>query len=451
MPVVPLLLLLLACGVRSLVCLRTVVPGRDGAHYLWLAERCANGDFSALFGSVFHPGYPLLTAGVLRMAPLSDTFLVGQFTSAACAALAVVPLYYLSRALYGERAALWACLGYALGTWFCRHPAECMSEGPFYLSAVVFALALLRGRPAIAGVMGAIAYWVRPEGAALLLFGCVWLLFRRERRALFGLLLTGLPVAALLPLCYAIFGQGFTLSPKADFCYEVGVGQEFNPFGYYCSHLVKIPSAAFEGLGFVVLPLMLLGAFWCRPRKVQDFAFLLIAPLLLQCLVMPLLRSHYRFVSGLGILWFPFAGYAFVQILVALSNRLRALRWLCVLIFIVADVGLLQARGHDRIVEQQLGRWLQNQLGAEDLVASDMPTLEWYAGQKPPPPKPILAADILVRAKEPRCRFVLWVVGRTDLDPSILSKLGYRKAELPESLQELLAARPILVLTRNGG
>jgi hypothetical protein len=331
-------LLLLAAAARAAVCARTAVPGRDGATYLWMAERCADNDFAALFGTVFHPFYPLLTAGMLRAFPGVDAVCIGQGTAAVCGALAVVPIWLLSRELFGGRAAWWAGLGYALGTWFCRHPAECMSEGPFYLLASMWALALQRRMPAVAGSAGALAYLTRPEGAALLLFGGLWLLARRERRALFVFTFAALSLAALLPLGFWRTGAGFTLTPKAAFNYDAGIGQADDAFAHYFGNLLQLPLAAAEGLGWVALPLMLFGIWRHRPRSFAQPAFLLLAPLLLQGLVIPLLHSHYRFVSGLGVLWFPFAGAAFVLVFDWLAARHRLWSWLLVVLFVGARI-----------------------------------------------------------------------------------------------------------------
>jgi hypothetical protein len=445
---VPWLLLLLAAAVRAAVCVRTAVPGRDGATYLWMAERCADNDFAALFGTVFHPFYPLLTAGMLRAFPGVDPVYVGQGTAAVCGALAVVPIWLLSRELFGGRAAWWAGLGYAIGTWFCRHPAECMSEGPFYLLASMWALALQRRMPAVAGSAGALAYLTRPEGAALLLFGGLWLLARRERRALAVFSFAALSLAALLPLGFWRTGGGFTLTPKASFNYDVGIGQADDAMAHYFGNLLQLPLAAAEGLGWVVLPLMLFGIWRHRPRTFAQPTFLLLAPLLLQGLVIPLLRSHYRFVSGLGVLWFPFAGAAFVLLLDWLTRRHRLWSWLAVALFVGADVGVIEARNQERVVERELGRHLRTLLRPGETIACDMPRLEYFAGLQPSAPKPIRAPDVAARAASPQCRFVVWLEERSDLRAMQFGEQGYRRADLPAAVAELAAARQIRVFAR---
>src|SRR5262245_5536717 len=129
------LLLALAVGARVWGCLQAPVPGRDGVTYLWMAQQWAAGHFAELCAHPFHPLYPLAVGLLLQLCPVLDVVLAGQLVAAGCAALAVVPLFFATRHLFGEAAATWAAFMYATGAWFVRHPAECMSEGPFYLCA----------------------------------------------------------------------------------------------------------------------------------------------------------------------------------------------------------------------------------------------------------------------------------------------------------------------------
>lgn len=447
-PRTPWLLLLLAAVVRAMVCLRTAVPSRDGAQYLWLAERAAAGDLHGLFATVFPPGYPLLTSALLAICPSVDPFLAGQITSAGCATLAVVPIWWLTRHLYGARAALWAGVAYALGTWFCRHPAEAMSEGPFYAAVSLWACLLLRSAPAAAGVCASYAYLIRPEGAALHLIAAVWLLAQRDGRALLRFALAAAPVACVLPLGYYAAGHGFSLTPIAGFTYREGLGSADEPLHHYLWHLGQIPLTAAEGLGFVTFPLMLWGIARHRPRSWRAPEVLLLAPLCLQVLVVPMLRSHFRFVGGLGVLWLPFAGVALAHCLDRLASRPRFYRAALVAIVCLAHVGIFDARSQDRIVERELGRALRARLETGDTIASDMPTMLYYAGLQPPPPRAIAREEVEERARAPQCRFVAIVEGRTQLDAASLAALGYQLAVFPPELASQLKVRGISVYAR---
>jgi len=90
----------------------------------------------------------------------------------------------------------------------------------------------------------------------------------------------------------------------------------------------------------------------------------------------------------------------------------------------------------DRTIERDLGRWLHQQRAPTELVASDMPRLLFFAGLPPPPPRRIGAADLLERARDPRCHFVALKRGRTALAPAVLEDLGYAARALPTSLAQ---------------
>jgi hypothetical protein len=428
------LLLLLCAAARFMVCARTEVPGRDGVAYLWMAEQAAAGDPAALFATVFHPLYPALVAGLLSCVPGFDAVAAGQLVAAGTGALAVLPLWALTRTLFGSSAATWAGVAYALGTWFCRHPAECMSEGPFYLAVATWGQALLRERPrpGLAGFAAAAAYLLRPEGAALFLCGGLWLLHRRDRRAVWSFAAAALPFAAILPAGYAAWGSGFTLTPKAGFNYEAGVGGAAAPLRHYLQELAKVPGSLFENLGFLWFPLGMFGSWLWRRRQGSDAGLLLLAPLVLQCAVIPLLRSHYRFVSGFGVLILPFAAFGLLRLLEHARRAGPLLPALLVAVVLGSEGRIVAARNRDRAIERELGRWCGARLEPGETVASDMPRFCYFAGQRPPPPRPILAEDLLVQASEPACRFVALVRDRTPgVKPEFLGKLGLEEMELP--------------------
>ncbi len=447
----PLFLLLLKAALCWLVVLRTEVPGRDGVSYLWMAERSALGDPSALWSTVFHPGYPALIRMLLRVWPTLDPETAGQLVACGCAVLAMLPLWAVTRACFGERAAWWTGLAYALGAWFARHPAECLSEGPFFLLVATWAWCLLRERPlaALAGTVAALAYLTRPEGAALGLCGMVWLWRRHDRDHALELLLGALPFAALLPLGYAALGTGFTLTPKAAFNWDVGAGDpEGGGFGHVLAEVLALPGAAFEELGWVVLPLVLLGLWWRRGAG-GGLPWLLLLPFLLQCLAVPLLRTHYRFLAGFGVLLLPFAGVAAAGLWDRLARRGRWWPWLLPVVLVAAEARVVRPQNAGRAIERELGRHLGSLLRPGEQVLSDMPRLVWFAGRRPPPPRPIAPSEILAAAAAPRARFVAVVEGRTGLDPEDLLRLGLEPMELPALLSASAGRRGVRVYAKN--
>jgi hypothetical protein len=451
----PWSILVLAVAVRWLVCALTEVPGRDGTTYLWMARAFAGGDPGALFQTVFHPLYPALVGAVLWLSPGLDPEFAGQLVAAGLGAAAVVPLWAAAAAMFGPARANVAALAYATGAWFARHPAECMSEGPFFLCAASWAWALVgaRTRPLLAGLAAGLAFLLRPEAASMLLVGVLVLGARRQRRAALLLAAVALPLMLLLPCGFAAYGDGFTLTPKAVFNYEVGAGSSPAPLWHYLREAAVLPLAAAEEVGWLWLPLAVVGTVrhWrTRPAgsALAAPAAVLLLPFVLQCLVTPLLFSHWRFLAGYGVLLLPFAGAATVDLWSALRRRHRLLPWLLPVLLAAAEGRVFGARNQGRAIERDLGRYLGARLEAGEFVVSDMPRLDYFAGQEPPPPRPILPATVLARAAEPGCRFVVLVQGRTDIDDAALAKLGLEPLPPPPILSEPAGRRGIRLFVR---
>lgn len=453
----------LAAAVRLLVSWRTVVPGRDGASYLWMAERVGAGDPGAAFRTVFHPLYSLATGLVLAALPDLSPMAAGQLVAGTAAALAIWPLQVLTASWFGVSAGRSAALLYACGVWFVRYPAECLSEGCFYLLVAVWALAVLGRRPAsaaggqasvrpaLAGLAAALAYATRPEGLALLVIGGV----RLRGRARLRLLVTGAACAIWVPIGYWLSGSGFTLTPKAAFNYAVGIGADDSAVRHYLVHALRLPGAAFEAIGYIAVPLAVVGLWLCwRQGRLRggDAAPWLLAPLLVQSAVVPMLRSNARFLSGFGHLLLPFAGLAMAAWLGRRRVGSAGARWrplVTWLVVLAPDLARLPgARGEDRLIERRLGEWLRPRLHAPDFIATEMPRLEFFAGQQPGPPRPIGRDELLSAAARAHARFVAVVSPRSDIVAADLDALGLQAVSLPEPLSTLARQRALLVYER---
>ncbi|MBK8978951.1 MAG: glycosyltransferase family 39 protein [Planctomycetes bacterium] len=452
-PSPPLLLVALAGLVRALVAVRTAMPERDAGHYLWMADGLLRGEPERLVHSVFHPLFPLLI-GALRAAwPALDPIAAGQLVACSLGALAAWPLWTLTRALFGPRAAWLACIGFAVGTWFARHPADVLSEGPFHLLvAGAVCLLAMRARTSAAaacgaGLLAALAYLTRPEGASLGLCGLGWLLAQGARRPARAFA-AGCAPALLLPLACWRFGDGFTLSPKAAFVWADGLGQG-GGLAHYLTHLSREPGALAEAVGYVAMPAALVAAWLALRGRRRREAWLLLAPLLIQLAIVPILRTNHRFLSGYGLLLLPFAGDAWRRAAPWLAQRGRALPALVLALAFAPDaIRLPAARRTDRVIERDLGVWLGAHLRPGERLASTLQRLDYFAGVEPASPRTIADAELAAAATDPRVRFVVHLAHRpTPLDAE-LAHLGLTPVPLPADLAARSAERGIRVFGR---
>jgi hypothetical protein len=297
----------------------------------------------------------------------------------------------------------------------------------------LWAAALLAERPRalLAGLAAGLAFLARPEGLALVPAGMLLLARRHTVRAAFLHGLGAAAIALLLPIGSLGSGHGFVLTPKAAFNWEVGAGGAESVLGHYLDNLLHVPGDAWEGLGYLVFPLMLGGIAW-RWRRGPDLRELaLLLPFVLQCAVFPLLRSNLRFVSGFGVLLLPFAGLAFVTLL-----QRRRWRSVLVLLLVASEAKLWLGHPADRTLERELGRWLATQMSATDTLASDMPRLWFFAHRRPPPPRVIRPEDLVQWAAAPSCRFVALRRGRSDEAQSGLVQAGFAVVALPPELRD---------------
>jgi hypothetical protein len=483
-----------------------------------MGERLADaGDWSASFVTAHHPLYGILVGAALvigRMLepivgnPFGDDVLesmrAGQFVAATCGALAILPLFALARSWFGSRAAHVTAALYAFGLWTARHPAACAAEGPLYLFLACGLLAADRRRFVWAGVATGLAYATKPEGAGLLLVLGAWVLAQRpwsqSLRAFAALILSFAATAFWVPFGFAAHGTGFVASPKLGFVLADGIAaQGVDPIAHYATQLVRILGASFEGVGYLVLPLALYGA-WSMLRQApragrrapgehrgmaptstevrsapdrarppspgpllgaNDLAsrpvLVPIAAFVLLLLVIPVLRSHHRFVSAYGALLLPFAGVALVALVdrtrrrSGRSRRSSALLAAATVLVLSPDlVRLPQPVNERRAPIARLGAVLRGELAQGGHLATELARLELFAGERPGPPRRIEREEILARLDDPEAdvRVCVVVAPRTGITAEDLLPRGFAPLPLPAGLAGEIEELHVLVYAR---
>lgn len=451
---------------RTLVCAQVDIPGRDGASYLWMGEQVAAGHFEASFATVFPPFYPWCIAATLTVAPGLDTVRAGQIASILPAAMATLPLWSISSRISDRLGAHLACLCYALGAWFCRHPADCMSEGPFYLLVATVTCILLR-TPGIAlslfaGMLVGLAYGTRPEGAALAILGGPWLWLRKRASA------TAFAAAAaltslLFPLGYAAFGDGFTLTPKAQFNWQVGAGDDTNGgIAHYLLHLLRMPGHVFESVGYVATALAIVGLYARGREGLRGPSSLPLALFCIQALVAPILRSTIRFYSGYGMLLLAFVadGARYLVAKLRIVDR-RSMALLGIFALAPDLVRICTPQREEKAVLRELGAYLRPLMQPEDELAtaelrpsdnvhrpSTMCRVEFFAGKQPGPPRTLTIEETRAMFRSPKARFATLGGNVPGLTREDVIAMGFVEHPLPEGMAERAATRRIQVFER---
>lgn len=179
-PRVVLILVGLAVLVRTILALNTCLIGTDSRQFLVMAERLFDGNFNFALAMRYHPLYSMMTAMGHFVIPTIETSAV--VVSILFGSLAVLPLFVLTRDIWGHRIALITCLFYIFSPPFVEVQADVMSEGLFiflFLSGLALLWKTLRTPQwayfVIVGLLGGLAYLTRLEGILIPLVGALWI------------------------------------------------------------------------------------------------------------------------------------------------------------------------------------------------------------------------------------------------------------------------------------
>ncbi len=171
--------------VRILTACNTKVICTDSLHFLEMADLIKPfrlDFFSGVNHHVFHPLFPILMAAV-RDALHVQLDLAGQIVSVTFGTLCVIPLFAITRRLFGVIPALCAAALFTVHPESVKSAADVMSEQTylfFVLSSVALAIPVITRRSwgygIASGMSAGFAYLTRPEGCAPLIVLVVFLL-----------------------------------------------------------------------------------------------------------------------------------------------------------------------------------------------------------------------------------------------------------------------------------
>jgi len=421
-------LLVLAMCWRHLLAVLTVVPSQDGATYLWMASRFAQGDLLTPVTEVFSPLLPLLVAPLVAcgLDPLEGA----QLVCCLLGALAVVPAFAAAECL-APGAGRWAALLMAVAPLPARLCGEVYAEPGFLFAACAAVAHGLRGESWRLGLWTAVAFGFRPDALVLAL---PFLVLQPARI-----------VASLLPLAVAALGYAW---------WRHAAGEAFDPLprlafhasrddlpgrGDVLANLVQLPLALLEGVG----PVFLLALWGARTsagaagrRVVGGFLLALTGPLTF------VVRQ--RFTVNLLPWLLPFAGRA----LQSMGPRWR----MVVVLLVVVHAGTEGVRGRidpSRLVDREVGEFVGSQLAPAETLLTEHARISWYAGVRPGTPRKWDGDRLVALAQDPSVAWVVLDLDREDA-ATVVARLApqFVRAELPQEVADAAQRRRLALLRR---
>lgn len=409
---------------------RSPLPSEDGVSYLWIAERFAEGDFTAALSTVFPPGYPLLLAPWIWLGGNGET--VAHCFGAVCLTATLWPLARL--ASWASAPTVWpVVLLFAASPLPPRLCAEVYSEAPYLLLMAWGAFFGVHGRMLAMGACAAAAFWIRPEGSLL----AASFVLVTPRSSWLSLVPVALSVLALAAWRWSV-GHGFDPLPIHAF-HE---GRDDLPErGQVLQNLLAVPGPWFEGLAFagaLVLPLLF------RPGARRLWPFVWQVALQVGVILTFVVRKRF-FVSC------AVAVHVLAGLVLGRCPRLAQRVVLVVAFGIGVRSGLAGGIDADRAVERDLGVWLRPQLAADDRLVSDLPRVVYFAGEPPLPPRHFTLSQMLDQIAGTD---VAWVVVRdrservpfAEFAPHLAAR--FERVALPAGLAEAAAVRGVAVFRR---
>jgi hypothetical protein len=437
-----------ALGWRLLIAVLTPVPGRDGANYLWMAERFAEGRGAEALTEVFPPGLSLALApfvwlfSFVGLAP----FEAAKLGQAVIGTAAIVPIVRMTEVWLGRGGFAALCM-LVVAARPTQLVGEISSEPLFGLLVGLGLLDAVHGRAWRSGIWSGLAFWVRPEGLVL----AVAVAIVRWRRG--GLM--AVPTAALgfagLGAFRAWCGQPFWPEAKWEL-HEARLFPEGASFGerllHYAGNLVDLPIVWFEAFGLLGV-LAILGAVTKPAADERHGRALLLVTLAGGFAAILTFFARWRFL----VAWLPPA----TVLAVAGLRRFPPQGQVPVVFFVVLTGllgGLRYTVSHEhRYAERRVAAWVAEDLRPDQLLVTDLTRLRYFAGRRPLEPRPYGPEELLALSRDPNARYLVLGVGKaglSDPDPAtraVLEGLGedWQKVGLPEDIAKFASTRGLVV------
>lgn len=219
------ILFLVALGVRLIALKQNYVIAQDGTLYIKMAQLYSAGEYHhEIFKE--YPYYAVFPLFILAFHKIfGDWILAGQWVSALCGALTVIPVYFLARRIFDEKVALLTTIFYIICPNLVRYSAEVLRDTPFvffYTTALWLGYRGIKtGRLFLIGLAGlfiAISSSLRVEGLTLLAVFAIFFAWHNGKNHIpwvngltaFGVLLVG-TLGILIFVSFFLTQKGVTI------------------------------------------------------------------------------------------------------------------------------------------------------------------------------------------------------------------------------------------------
>ncbi len=177
-----LLLLGISFGLRLYAVLMSQGISYDGAGYGFIVRDFLRGDFLKGLSSPLHPFYPLIVSWI-TFDP-AHVEISGRVISLFFGTMTLLPVYYLSKEIVGQRGAIFSGLFYSFHPYLATYSGMLLSEATYMgllsMSVYFFWTGLSLGKILriilSSGFLG-LAYLTRPEGIGYFIIFFIWVVF----------------------------------------------------------------------------------------------------------------------------------------------------------------------------------------------------------------------------------------------------------------------------------
>ncbi|MBW2040376.1 MAG: glycosyltransferase family 39 protein, partial [Deltaproteobacteria bacterium] len=377
---------------------------QDGAfQYIPVARLFYNGDYLQALLQPQLPLYPFLISLFSHIT--GDFELAGQLISIIFSILAVFPLYFIGKSLFGPKPAFWTTVFYLINPLMLRSSVDVLKEGVFiffFFYSVYCSLWFLReGKrrwliwTAVFAIVGALTRMIALE--VLLVLG-LWLVYvglqerLREKRLAYRylfvvILVLGVIMAFVIP---GIWGWEFWMTKKpytaAERIFRSWFVYQWPSLSHIGERSLYIVGRFIEKAHPLPFLIALFGLGWRMKAKElsPEERYLALLMVVLIIIFFPLLYASGRYLLPAIFVLYLWAGFGFVKMREFIDNRftryprLNAIIPVIVLLLAILPLSFKPQR-LDKIGRKEVGIWLREQSLSPSLILTNIPRVAYYA------------------------------------------------------------------------